>query len=417
MKVNNDKDGLVYKSFRAKGQPFAAPFTALQCLDHGTSIQPLRVSACSFCLHDDSCLVTQTILINNTTRPFQAGFVQIWDLLSEDNDDDSLFTYSPVSEFSVSLDGNIIASILNSGQGMLYLVERINDNYPRLEPCKFDCFSISKRIENMNGRPCCCVFSPDGCTAVIVSVVQTALGQVHELSLWRVSLAKTLHKISKVICENILNGFAGRLHNCTFSLDGSLLALTTTHGQLYVLKTSSLEIHSVVQSTVLENNICMCAFHLNTNLVVCMSDGLFTLWSLYPRQPHCSLDKKLIVNGPCRITTMRLNQDYSLIAFGTTDGQVIIHDAESFHHLYTIDSKSDDADTQLEVCSLAFAKSCQEIAVGYNDGCVRIWQLPIKMNLQHLCRMEILQCVPEKIISKLPLPESLKAYLLFKATF
>lgn len=421
--MNDDEGELVYKSFRLKRQPFAAPFTVLETLDHGVPMQPLReplrVTACCFGHNDDSCLITQTSFNGNTNRVFQAGFVQIWDLLSEENDVDydSLFTYSPVPKFSLSFDGKIIASILNSGQGMIYLIEKIDNEYPRLDPCKFDCFSMSKEVENVNGRPSCCVFSPDGCYVVIVSAIPTAQAQIQDLSLWRVSSSKVLTKVSKVICESALNGFSGRVYNCEFSLDGNFIALSTTHGQLYALNTPTLEVDSILQSVAMENNTCMCVFLPDATLAGCTSDGMFYLWSLYPRQLVCH---QRIIHSSSKVTAMMHNQDYTAIAFGTSEGKVAVYCTDLFHHLYTIiDPKDDDVndDFHLEVCSLAFSKSCHEMAVGYNDGCVRIWQLPVQMNLQHLCRMEILRIVLERNVGQLPIPLSLKAYLLFKTRF
>lgn len=77
-----------------------------------------------------------------------------------------------------------------------------------------------------------------------------------------------------------------------------------------------------------------------------------------------------------------------------------------------LDSVSNESSTTI-VCSVAFSRSCNELAIGQSDGLVRIWQLPLKFELQHLCRLVINGLVPPAQVTHLPLPRNLKAYLLF----
>lgn len=418
----------VYRPLRAKGQSHHSPLTIIQHLHHTSSLgwnQRLVVSACSFAVHDDSLLITQTTFPNsNTAQTFKAGFVQSWDLTDiseEGGPDDSLFTYAPRPEFSMSPNEGTISTILNSGKGVLILAE-VDEDFT-LEPCKFEC--VSKfGSDNLSARTIICVFSPDGRVVVTVSIVlfNALLGQqYHDICLWRLGKGKVLQKSSKIRCESHLSGFSGEPHSCVFSSDSSLLAMSTTNGQLYVLKSGSFEVFAVIRSTRSLNNHCMCAFdpcESTTKLNNCLSDGLFQVWKLSPGNIHCVLEERVLSSTVARVTSMAYTLDHSLLAFGTTVGDVLIYDTELFIQLYKLNpNDSLDEGNPLKVSSIAFAKSCHEVAVGYDDGCARLWQLPVKMSLQHLCRLEIIQLVPENMIDRLPLPESLRAYLMFKVSF
>lgn len=417
----------VYRPLRAKGQDYDPPCSIIQHLNHTGSLggnQRLVLSACSFTVHDDSMLITQTTFPgSNTAQTFKAGFVKSWDLtdVCEEGLDDSLFTYAPRPEFSMSPNEGIISTIHNSGKGVLILAEVHEDS--TLEPCKFEC--VSKfGSDNLSAKTVSCVFSPDGRLVVTISIVLfNALQgqQCHDMCLWRLGKGRVLKKCSKIRCENHLSGFSGEPQSCIFSPDSSLLALSTTNGQLYVLKSNSFEVFADLRSTRSVNNYCMCAFNpceSTTKLNICLSDGLFQVWKLSPGNIHCVFEEKFLSSSVVRLTSMAYTLDHSLLAFGTTEGDVIVYETESYIQLYKLNpNDAVDEGYFLKVCSIAFSKSCQELAVGYDDGIVRLWQLPVKMNLQHICRLEIIQLVPEYMIDRLPLPESLRAYLMFKVSF
>lgn len=120
------------------------------------------------------------------------------------------------------------------------------------------------------------------------------------------------------------------------------------------------------------------------------------------------------------MTAFSYSPDGSLLAFGTSQGKVIIIDTEFLHTLYEINATvtgeqeaPNESSATVAVCSVAFTKSCQELAVGQSDGFVRILQLPLKFELRHMCRLVINRLVPPNQLECLPLPRNLKAYLLY----
>lgn len=407
-----------------------APLTVIRELRHTgpvEGIQPLKVAACSFSPDDDTTLVTVTTLATPPFRTLRAGFVQCWDLEKpEEGHDSSLFTYSPRPNCPFSPDGELLSIILNSGAGQLILVEREGCC---LEPCNIQCTNGDR---SLCARALCCVFSNDGKKAVTVSNVTLELyrgREIHEICLWRVCSKRKVRSIWKVSCEVALPRFAGHFHSCVFSPDSSLLAISSSLGQLYIVQGNSLELFAAIDKETIPNNACTCAFDPrfgHKRLGASHQKGDFRIWELEenPGKFKC-VKKKDIVEEPVELLTFAFSPDGYFIAFGLSDGKTLICDSISLHCIHELNpgllniQEDESANmNQIEaldfaVTSLAFAKSCQEIAVGHCNGILRIWQLPLRMDLMHICRIVITSLVSGKKIHLLPLPNSLKRFLLF----
>ena len=407
-----------------------APLTVIQELRHTGPVegnQPLKVAACSFAPDDDTTLVTLTTLASPPFRSLRAGFVQCWDLENPDEGhDSSLFTYSPRPHCPFSPDGELLSVILNSGAGQLILVERSGCC---LEPCNIQC---SNGDRSLCARALCCVFSNDGRKAVTVSNVTLELyrgREVHEICLWRVCSKRNLRSVWRVSCEVALPRFAGHFHSCVFSPDSSLLAISSSLGQLYILQGDSLELFAAIDTEITNNNSCTCAFDPRfgySRLGASHQRGDFQVWKLEdgPCRFKC-LKKKEIIQEPLELMTFAFSPDGNLIAFGLSDGKSLICDADTLQRFHELDpltqitrqnpqvNIAELATPDLAVSSLAFTKSCQEMAVGHSNGYLRIWQLPQKMDLLHICRISITSVVPVNKIHLLPLPRKLRAFLMF----
>ncbi|XP_001635127.2 WD repeat and SOCS box-containing protein 1 [Nematostella vectensis] len=413
---------VVYRPLRPHGASIPPPFTVIHRLKHVGPLgfeQPFRISACCFIPDDDNMLITlSTLSVQDAARPFRAGFVQSWDLQdTESGHDDSLFTYSPKPTLSVSPDGGLVGAILNSGRRQLIIAER--DKECTLEPCKIECVSRTGD-ENLSARTACCVFAPCGTIAVTVSNVTLSVTrgtEINEICLWRVD-GRTFQSRWKSSCEVILPNFSGSLLSLVFSPDSSLIALSTSHGQLYVIRSSNLEICQTLKHDRSVGESCFCQFDPRfafNKLTACFSNGTFKVWRL-DEDNHICMKSRNISEDSCKITSFSYCPDGTLIAFGLSNGTVHVYDTEFYKFLYIVNQDQyviPRAGRGLSVCSVSFPKTCQQIAVGYNNSYVCIWQLPVKMELQHLCRIVINQLVPANRIHELPLPKSLKAYLLY----
>ena len=406
-----------YQPFHPDGQPIPPPFTLLKVLKHSGPLglnQVMKVTACAFLPNDDTCLLTLTTFAGHSLRNFRAGFVQCWDFdCSEDTHDDSLFTYSPRPVCCFSPNGEIVSYILNTGNGHIILAERTQDC--SLEPFKIDCDTAGYGEKSLLSRALCCVFSPDGLKAVTVSNVtlESHRGtETNEICLWQVKSKKRLKSFWRVSCEVVMPRFTGHLVSCVFSPDSSLLAFSNSLSQLYVLKSENLELLSAIRTDIVPGNGCSCAFDPcfpHQKLAACFEEGLFQIWFIEGGQSKCIKQIQLVQN-PVQLTAFSFSPDGSLLAFGTSQGKVLLTETELLCTLHELDI---DTDMNITVCSVAFTKSCHELAVGQSDGFVRIWQLPLKLELQHMCRLVINKMVAPNQIEYLPLPRNIKAYLLY----
>ncbi|XP_078349470.1 uncharacterized protein LOC144634394 [Oculina patagonica] len=419
----------IYRSFHPEGEAIPPPFTVLKELKHSGPLgldQVMKVTACAFPPNDDTSLLTLTTFAGLPLRHFRAGFVQCWDFESnEESHDDSLFTYSPRPVCCFSPNGEIVSFILNTGNGHIILAERMPDC--TLEPFKIDCDTNGYGDRSLLSRALCCVFSPDGLKAVTVSNVtlESHRGiETNEICLWQVKSKKKLKSLWRVSCEVVLPRFTGHLVSCVFSPDSTLIAFSSSVGQLYVLKSGNLELLSAIRTNVATGlgNSCNCAFDPCfpcQKLAACYEDGLFQVWYIQDGEAKC-VNETQLVTGTTRLTAFSYSLDGSLLAFGTSQGKVIITDTELLQTLYELNATHNiaqegpnESNATVMVCSVAFTKSCQELAVGQSDGFVRIWQLPLRFELRHMCRLVINKLVPPNQIDCLPLPRNLKAYLLY----
>ena len=432
-KANEESSRLsqsTYKAFNQDSEWYPPPFTVVRELRHFQEGDPqLDVSACAFPPNDDSVLVTLTTF-PSVHRNFRAGYVQSWDLHDEgtaeepeDACNDSLFTYAPRPTLSFSPEGDLIAVILNSGKGQLILVEKNEGNY--LEPCKIDCRAEEGLGDaSLCSRALCCVFSTDGGKAVTVTNATLHAyrpgRETHELCLWKVrTAAKLFQCVWRVSCEVVLPKFSGRLVSCIFSPDSSLLSLSTSVGQLYVLDTKSLELFAAIKTEMTFENKCISSFVpcvANQQLAaICCRLGTFQVWDLSANGVKCTTDTQ-ITEDPHKITTFSFNLDGTQVAFGTSDAKVLVYKSEPFEFLFQLSPPhhtEEVVESGMSVHSLAFSRSCQELAVGYSKNYVRLWQLPMRLELQHMCRLTIIKTIPQHKLHQLPLPKSVIAYLLF----
>lgn len=406
-----------YRSFHPDGTAIPPPFTVLKILKHSGPLglnQVMKVTACAFLPNDDTCLLTLTTFAGHSLRNFRAGFVQCRDLNScedEGGHDDSLFTYSPRPSCCFSPNGEIVSYILNTGNGHIILAEITSDG--SLEPFKIDCVTAGYGEKSLLSRALFCVFSPDGLKAVTVSNVtlESHRGtETNEICLWQVRSKKRFKSFWRVSCEVVMPRFAGHLVSCVFSPDSTLIAFSSSLSQLYVLKGENLELLTAVRTEIVVGNSCCCEFdpcYPHQKLAACFEDGLFQIWFIEDGQTICIKELQLMQNS-VKLTVFSYSPDGSMIAFGTSHGKVLLIDTLFFDILYDLGN-----DTDIGICSVAFTKSCRELAIGQGDGLVQILQLPLKLELQHMCRLVINKLVPPNLIDCLPLPRDVKAYLLF----
>ncbi len=416
---------------------------------------------CCFCPDNDCLLATVSVMRGETVdlehydfnRSLPgAGYVTVWNVTEEvdvkcgDGDEvdyfyeessPTFFTFSPKPCCTFSGDGNLLTVILNCGRESLMIARRhqdsAGDNPSDVWFSETDLKCHGQGSTTLCGRTQCAVL--DGCKMVTVSNVSmssyrnTVHGDttqytetINEVCLWNLANPTTgeikPRSTWKIGCQVICKDFQGSVNQCKFAPNGSILGLSSTNGDCLFLDITTGGLFAWISHTrnsaskrspsdfdfdpsqdgvvaaVWEKG-CMCIFEIHRNSVN----------EVY--RSESPIDKPFS-------NSIRYSPDGKLLAVGTLSGHVLLFDPENGSCNLILDICQEQRLLELAVFGISFTKSCQEVAVAYMDGTVRIWQLQRVLNLQHICRLEILKNTAGYHLNDLPLPDNLKRYLFFK---
>lgn len=378
-----------------------------------------NVVGCSFCPYDDNLLLTVVGFGGRTT----AGYVQMWDLEGENEESMApfpvscnYFTYSPFPACQFSSNGGFVTAIINNGVGHLTILEMKEDD--ELAPCNVHC----KGNNLLRGRVKCCVLSQDNQKAVTISNVALSTfnhDSINEVCIWRINSQQSMKSVWQASCEVLCPEFRGNVHSCVLSPNSEYLAISSTLGQSIILDCN------VFVTVSLTNLRCLaleapvgpltCQYNpkFACKLLFCYGDTWCCLRDLeigLHRQDAFSLiveDQSVTANA-CAFAS-----DGEHFAVALSNATVVLCDADTLDKVFEVKPSFPLLTSELQAFSVAITRSCQELAVGYNNGYVCIWQLPARLHLKHLCRLVILKLISPDKIPLLPLPRKLISYLLF----
>lgn len=375
-----------------------------------------EVHCCTFAPDDESLIVTCTTPCGPTYRPGEGfGHLRVFDITSGLCMKEIL-TYNS-QQCDISADGDLITFVMNSGRGEVALVRRSRDSRS----------GIAERVEKF--QPCCtgitgqtlsCKFSPDASHIVSAASLDFhSIRETNELRLWNV---KSMQTVKKVVLRD-LTDFCGFVTSCEFSPDGQYIAVSTSQEQLCILRSKNFDIVAVLRKRC-RGNKCWSVFDPRWKceiLACCLQDGRVEIWQKIEHLSTCDVryvcDKQRKVSFSRRLYSCRYSPDGMMLAVGTSDANIIVLDSGNLESLFCLDSKSmpDPYRPRNEntiVDCIAFSRSQQYVAAGYSDGLARIWAMPVRFDLKHLCRVVILHSVAASKISCLPIPSGIKTYLL-----
>lgn len=373
-----------------------------------------------------------------------------------------MFTYSPQPCCSFSPNGDAITVVLNSGKDILTIAKRElcdvdecnkQKNSPVINNDNCDCDSSDDNedgncddsddddlLDDINddiwfgnyslypskhgrvtlcGRVQCAVYSPCGNKLVTVNRVSLSIYRsknVHELSMWSISSSAKMKCLWNASCEVIFPQLTGAISSCRFSSNSDIIGLASNHGFCIFVWADSGEMFSFVSPA--ENHVhSPCDFDFDPTahglVAVVWRYGIVKLLKLQQNGAsliHMYSGKDDEPFSNC----VKYSLDGMLIAVGTITGQIHLISAKTGCCIQYLDIGCDIANpADLTVFSICFARSCQELLAAYSDGYVRIWQLPRILNLQHICRLAILNGTIMNKIGELSLPRHIKSYLLF----
>lgn len=376
-----------------------------------------KVEGCSFCPYDDNLLLTVVGYPNDAT----AGYVQMWDLEGEDEDNfakpipvsSNFFTYSPLPACQFSSNGDLVSAILNNGVGRLTVLAMTGED--ELTPCNVLCEGNNL----LRGRVKCCVFSQDNRKAVTICNVALSTfshSSINEICIWRITSQRSMKSVWRASCEVLCPEFSGNVHSCVLSPNGDYLAISSFFGQAVVLDCTIFDTvgHKSCKCFGKPDGPLMCLFNprFACKLLFCHSNTWCCTQDFEVSLHDRSITSCIVEDDSVTANACTFSPDGEHFALALSNAIVVICDADSLEMVFEI-KPSFSPLSELGAFSLAISRSCQELAVGYNDGYVCVWQLPPKLDLRHICRLLILKFIPAKKIPLLPLPEKLKSYLLY----
>lgn len=380
------------------------------------SEQEEEIHCCAFFPDDESLLVTCSTPCGRTFRPDEGlGHLRVFDINSGSCKKEIL-TYNS-QECDISADGDLITFITNSGRGEVALVKRSRESRS----------GIAERVDKF--QPCCtgitgqtlsCKFSPDATHIVSASSLDYhSIRETNELLLWNV---KSMQIVKKVVLRDVTD-FCGFVTSCEFSPDGQYIAVATSQEQLCVLRSKNFDVVAVLRRRC-RGNRCWSVFNPRWKcevLACCLQDGRVEIWQKLEHPSTSEVryvcEKERKVSFSRRLYSCRYSPDGLMVAVGTSEANVIVLNADTLESLFCLDCKSvpdpyRPRTQNTTVHCIAFSRSQQYLAAGYSDGLARIWVMPVRFDLKHLCRVVILQSVPASKIDALPIPSGIKSYIL-----
>ena len=391
------------------------------------------IYSCFFPSDDDSVLLTASKVEQTSflQRNREFSSIRLWDLHRRQINTGFLadFPHS-VKSCDFSPDGQLVVCIFN--EDSIALVRMRSWKTTSAEVVHMRRFWRKRR-----GVLMCCSFSPDGRSLVVASKLT---GDLNHICIIDIASKKMVRKMKST--TNSSSKIRGHARSCVFSPDGLFLAVSCSSGQLIVFDTQDFHIHSSLDLDTTNSSTCLCIPFRHASrrslssqmhcwylfdpryghkyLTSCLEDGTIQTWSLNSDEPGLTcIQFAYALQTPWqKIRSASFSPDGTMLAVGTSDSKVLALNSESLHVLFVLNAhlQPDGLRTwyqNTEVSCLAFTRTCQQLAAGYKDGRVRVWQLPLILNLQHMCRLVIIKHVPAREIPQLPLPAHLVRYLLF----
>lgn len=275
--------------------------------------------------------------------------------------------------------------------------------------------------------PQTCPFSPDG--SVVACAFENRFGLI--LSLIN---PETVEVLRSVKAKRECKGIKGTIASVVFSPDGSFLAVVSSQGQVYILTTSGLRLRFTLERNqvlhpleVLDPSInepsalefdpryghkvfATCTFYR----------GLVKIWNVIKNDKFKRgvVETSYSIHFPRVVNVIKYSTEGDILAVGCNDGIITClnsDDGSAMFDLNTYSTQPAEFRSKAGIYHLSFSRTSEQIAASYSDGYIRVWYIPVDINLQHLCRVVINESTPESKIMTLPLPLRLKQYLLYKS--
>ena len=211
--------------------------------------------------------------------------------------------------------------------------------------------------------------------------------------------------------------------DCRWSPDSSHVAITISTGYLLCVNvkagTISCNVFSDILPDLLLSNIFAYDFDQRSCYqIMAVGDSLgdLNIINVEDKQIICKSQRLGCGNIDCLV----YSPEADLIGIALHDFKLHLCDSNTCDIVYSINMCDDcpylnnfhGLQQYPMITSMSFSRSGEQLAVCCYDGYLRMWQMPLNLNLKLLCKLQVLRLVQQGDIKNLPLPSALKDYLL-----
>ena len=402
-------------------------------------VVPCPTSSLAF-LSDENCLLFGTLSFGTFSFEERSSGSDLYTLYQIDlySDEIQEILGSSVCDISVSSNGECVAIIIYGGYSHLQLWQCKS----MLNLCnQIKIHLVDKVIEeSIISHTTCCSFSPNGKWLVLAVCSDFfTVKSKNRLDVYTVNmntLSKKPHAYTDVKKKFNATSQEMVIISLEFSSDNELLAagsFQTQDSRVFLISTKTWMVIADVGKNVESVSSIWGVFNpLSTHQLISLTKwGHLKKWntsSLYDgtdqllkETDEMSFTNIKISDQASVASCPKLSSDGNLCAVPLSDACVIILDPNLFQILWTIHCPNFQSELDsnmpeyLQATSVCFSKSCEYLAVGYSGDVASVWLLPrTHFTLKHLCRTKIICMCPPNLVHKLPIPKSLKQYLLYQ---
>lgn len=273
--------------------------------------------------------------------------------------------------------------------------------------------------------PQTCPFSPDGSMIACVFENRTGL----KLALIQ---PETLDVLQVVKAKSECKGIKGTIASLVFSTDNFFLAVISSHGQVYILTTSGMKLRFVLEREKIIHPLETLDPSINEPSALEFDPrfgnkmfatctfyrGLVKIWTVTKNDKfkRCAVETLYSIHFPRVVNVIKYSPEGDILAVGCNEGIITCLSSDDGSALFDLNTSIQPTEfrSKAGIYHLAFSRTSEQLAASYSDGYIRVWHIPVDINLQHLCRVVINESTPESKIMSLPLPSRLKRFLLYK---
>lgn len=208
-------------------------------------------------------------------------------------------------------------------------------------------------------------------------------------------------------------------YNCCFSQDSNYVAVSSALGYLSIF---DLKLN-------LKCKVCPQLFELanersfdfdrrffNRRIALATTDRIIYLFDIHEKT--VIYKRRLVVacdTPPVSVQCIKYSRPGDVLAVALSDGDIHLLDPETLSCNFVLQGSSLASSVRLCVVNrtiaaavaMSFDTFAERLAVSYTDGFVRVWQLPLNLELLHLCRKAVLRYTHLRDLKRLPLPKQI----------